>query len=52
MYSEKKRAKQKAATAIRAIIEAARELTAAERVLLEGKESIKKTKAKEGSNDR
>lgn len=51
MYSEKKRAKQKAATAIRVIINVARELSAAERVLLEDKDSGKKARAKGENND-
>ena len=51
MCSKKKQAKQKAATAIRVIINAARELTAAESVLLENKASSKKTGAKSVPND-
>jgi len=51
MYHNKKEAKHKAATAIRAIIEAARELTAAERVLLEGKDSGNKPRSKGEIND-
>ena len=46
MYSQKREARQKAATAIRTIIEAAGELTAAERVLLEDKNSDNKPRSK------
>ena len=46
MCSKNKRAKQKAAEAIRVIINAARELNAAERVLLEEKNPGKKSRAK------
>jgi ribosomal protein L31E len=51
MCSKKKQAKQKAATAIRVIINAARKLTAAEGVLLENETSSKKTAVKDESND-
>jgi hypothetical protein len=51
MCSKKRQAKQKAATAIRVIINAARELTAAERVLLKDYASGKKARAKGQPND-
>lgn len=50
MYHEKKKARSQAAKAIRVIIQAARELTAAEQVLLEENASSKKTGVKGNSN--